>query len=246
MWGIAPMLSRKVLSVLLGLGCCFSVASSGKLWAQQGPASLGGQPPSAPSTTGLEMPLTLRQKLVAGKTEPGTHVQANLVVATLVNGKVIPRNAVLSGEVIESKAKTQSESARLSVRMDSAQWSNGSVPIRVYLTSWFFPMTFDTGPNLQYGPEQSAKRTWNGMGEYPDPRSPGYKPFPASADTGSSPSLDTPASVISKNRVAMKGVQSQRDTEGVVTLVADRSNIKLDKLTTYVFASSDLAVASAK
>jgi hypothetical protein len=238
------MFSPKVFSVLLGLSCCFSVASSNVLSGQQSPAAVGTQ--SAPPTAGLEMPIALRQKVVAGKTEPGTHVQANLVVATLVNGKVIPRNAVLSGEVVESKAKTQSEPARLSVRMDSVQWSNGTAPIRVYLTSWFYPVSFDAGPNLQYGPEQSAKRSWNGMGEYPDPHSPGYKPFPAGADTGSSPSPDTPASVISKNRVAMKGVQSQRDAEGVVTLVADKSNIKLDTLTTYLFATSDLAVATAK
>ena len=193
--------------------------------------------------------MILQEKIVAGKTQPGTRVQANLVVATLVNGKVIPKNALLSGEVVESRAKTSSEPSRLAVRLDSAHWKNGSASIQVYLTSLFFPVTLEAGPNLQYGPEQTPKRSWNGMGEYPSD-SPAYKPFPSSAETDKQPSAtspgNTPSSVISKRATAMKGVECRRDSGGVITLVGQRSNLKVDNLTTYIFASTDLAVPSAK
>jgi hypothetical protein len=252
------MFTPRAFSLLLGFGCCFTLSLS------LGQQSLGQQSPAVPAATqtpspsspapqasaagaaGLEFPIVLHQKIVAGKTQPGTHVDATLLVATLVSGKVIPKNAVLSGEVIESQAKTKSDPSRLSVRIDSAQWSNGSAALQIYLTPSFFPVTLDAGPNLQHGPEQSAKRTWNGMGQYPDPKDPGYKPFPAGADTGSSPTSDTPASVISKKREHMKDVESQRDSAGIVTLVSSHSNLKLDTLTTYVFASSDMAAGGAK
>jgi hypothetical protein len=226
------------LSVLLAFGCSFFA-----LWAQQNttPGTVQASSPVA----GLEMPVTLRQKIVAGKTPPGTRVQANLVTATLVNGNVIPRNAILSGEILESKAKTQADAARLSIRLDSAQWNKGSAAVQLYLTSWFYPVAVDAAPEL-HGPEQSAKGNWNGMGQYPDPRSPNYHPFPSNADTGSTPSSDAPASVISKQRVSMKDAECERDSAGLITLVGKRSNIKLDTLTTYVFATSNLAVAGGK
>jgi len=237
------MFTRILLYASLLLCCCPGVSRG-----QQTPAATQASSPanSPANALGQEFPVVLQHKVVAGKTSPGTHVQANLVVATLLNGKVIPRNAVLSGEVIESKAKTSSEPSRLSIRMDSAQWKNGSAPVQVYLTPRFYPVTLDAGPNLQYGPEQSAKRSWNGMGEYPSD-SPTYKPFPNATDTAKSPSSPTaPSPVVSQRPVNMKDVACQRDSAGVVTLVGNRSNIKLDNLTTYVFGSSDLAMAGAK
>jgi len=87
------------------------------------------------------------------------------------------------------------------------------------------------------------------MGQYPD-NSPGYKPFPSSADTDKDPSAtapgNIPSSVISKRATAMKDVECQRDSGGGVTLVGKRSNLKLDNLTTYIFASGSLATASSK
>jgi hypothetical protein len=38
----------------------------------------------------------------------------------------------------------------------------------------------------------------------------------------------------------MKNLESTRDSDGAVALTSKRSNIKLDKLTTYVLATSDL------
>jgi hypothetical protein len=41
----------------------------------------------------------------------------------------------------------------------------------------------------------------------------------------------------------MKNVESSRTSDGGVTLTSQRSNIKLDKSTTYVLATSDLQPA---
>jgi hypothetical protein len=90
----------------------------------------------------------MRQKVTAGKTTAGTKIQAKLAVATLVKGVVIPQDAILSGEVIESVAKSDSEPSRLSIRMESAQWKNGSVPINVYLTAWYYPILSPTARDL--------------------------------------------------------------------------------------------------
>src|ERR1700687_5445684 len=64
---------------------------------------------------GLEFPVVMRQKVEAGKTLVGTKIEAKLTVATLVNGVVIPEDAVLSGEVIESSAKTAADPSRLAI-----------------------------------------------------------------------------------------------------------------------------------
>jgi hypothetical protein len=192
---------------------------------------------------GQEFPVVLREKVVAGKTPVGTAVQSRLVLATLVSGKVIPRNAVFSGKIIESKAKTASEPARLSIHFDSAEWKNGSAKIHVYLTSWYYPMTLGPGPDLRYGPEQPARKTWSGLGEYPD-NSPGYKPFSDVGEAAAEPTgANHPLSMIAKRPMRMKNVECQRDSSGRITLVGNHSNIKLDKVTTYVLASSDRVVS---
>jgi len=204
-------------------------------------ATLLGQQSSLPSMFPMvrEFPVTLQQNLVAGKTPAGTKIQATLEVATLLNGTVIPRNAVLSGEVIESAAKTKTEPSRLAIRMDSLQWKNGSASVKVYLTTWYYPTTMKEGPDLRYGPEQTLKSTWNGMGQYPDPNSPVYKPFPSGAsDKNSSP--DTPSVATSNHRVQMKDVESRHNNDGAITLICKRSNLKVDKMTTYVLATGDL------
>lgn len=228
---------------------CISVWSVGCLLC------LGRQQPVAgagkPSTSASAMPVTqtfpviVRTKVVAGKTQVGAKVEAELVIATLVNGTVIPRDAVFSGEVIESQARTSSAPSRLSIRLDLAQWKTGSVPIRAYLTQWIYPVTLDAGPGL-HGPEQSAKKTWNGMGQYPDARAPDYKPFPASTDSQSGPSADTSSAVTSSRPVTMKDVESQSNNAGGITLVSSHSNLNLDKLTTYVFSTSESVSGRAK
>lgn len=211
-------------------------------------ATLLGQQSPSPSISSAvrEFPVILQQNVVAGKTAAGTKIQAKLEVPTLVNGTVLPRNAVFSGEVIESVAKTATAPSRLAMRMDSVQWKNGSASVKVYLTAWYYPQRNVMGQDLRYGPEQPASRTWNGMGQYPDPNSPAYKPFPSSTSDEGSAVPDTPSSATSKRRVLMKDVASTRKDDGVIAISCSHSNLKLDKLTTYVLATGDLLPAPAK
>ncbi|HET7890202.1 MAG TPA: hypothetical protein VFL34_01680 [Candidatus Sulfotelmatobacter sp.] len=182
-----------------------------------------------------ELPVILQQNVTAGKTAVGTKVQAKLSIATLLNGVVFPRNSILSGEVVESAAKTKSESSRIGIRMDSLTWKDKSAPVKLYLTSWYYPSISQSGQNLQYGPTEPPQRTWNGAGAYPDPNSPAYKPFPDGSDK--SPSVpDTPTSKTSDRRAPMKDVDVQRGGDGGIILVSRHSNIKLDHFTTYVLA----------
>jgi hypothetical protein len=207
-----------------------------------------GQQTTSPTAlpVGREFPVVMAQNVVAGKAPVGTKVQAKLVAATLVDGTVIPRNALLSGAVIESVAKTSGAPSELAIRMDSAKWKNGSATIKIYLIGWFYPSVTQSGQDLQYGPQQPANRTWNGEGQYPDPNSRIYKPFPSDSSDKNSSVPDTASSAMATHRVAMKDVESFRGNDGVITLVSKRSNIKLDKLTTYVLVPGDLLPTAAK
>ncbi len=203
---------------------------------------LGQQKPSAPVPSGVqEFPVIMRQSVTACKTPVGTEIQAKLVVGTLGVGTVFPRNAIFSGKVIESVAKTSTEPSRLAIRMDSVQWKDGSAAVKIYLTAWYYPTTMATGQDLQYGPQQSQVKTWNGEGAYPDPNSPVVKPFPGGDSNRSSDAVpNTTAAVTLRRRVLMKNVMSGRNDDGVVVIGSTRSDIKLDKLTTYVFAANEL------
>ena len=77
--------------------------------------------------------------MAAGKTPVGAKIKARLAVATLIDGKVIPRSAVFSGEVIDSAAKT-ADASRLAIRMDSVVWKKGSASLTAYLTAWYYPL----------------------------------------------------------------------------------------------------------
>jgi len=204
---------------------------------------LAQEKPPAPTSGIPEFPVVLQQTVTAGKTPVATKVLAKLQMATLVNGAVIPRNAVFHGEVIESVARTKTDPSRLTIRMDSAEWKNGSACVKLYLTSWYYPARDIGGQDLQYGPQQPAGRTWNGQGQYPDPNSKVYQPFPGgdSDNKGSVP--DTPASATSNHRVQMRDVLVLHNDDGAVEITSKRSNIKLDKVTTYVLAADDLLPA---
>lgn len=210
-----------------------SVFLSASLLAQQNQPSAG--------SSAQEFPVMLEQNVIAGKTPVGTKIEAKLSMATLVNGTVVPRNAVFSGEVTESMAKTKDAPSRVSVRMDSVAWKNGSAAVKLYMTAWFYPNMMDAGQELQYGPTKSPQGSWNGQGEYPsDAKS--YKPFP-DGQQKDQPVPDTPNSVTSKHRVLMKNVESAAASDGGVELVSKKSNIKLERYTTYVLAATDLAAA---
>jgi len=205
--------------------------------------TFGQEKPPAAAAAAQQFPVTLLQNVVAGKTPVGTKVEARLTVATLVAGTVIPRNAVFSGAVIQSAAKAGNEPSRLALHMDSVQWKNGSANVNLYLTQWFYPATAAAGQELQYGPTQPANRTWNGQGQYPDPNSKVYRPFPSDGSNQDSPVPDTPSSSTSNHPVQMKNVESARTNDGAIVISSHHSNIKLDKLTTYVLTPTDLTSA---
>jgi hypothetical protein len=214
------------------------------LWLSYSATLPSQQKPATPAPSGIqEFPVTLQQSVAAGKTPVGTKIQAKLVVATLVAGTVIPRNALFSGEVFESVAKSKTDPSRLAIRMDSVQWKGGSAAIKVYSTAWYYPARDAAGQDLQYGPQEPANRTWNGQGQYPDPNSRVYRPFPGSDPNQGNSVPDTPSATPSNHRVLMKDVETLSSNDGTISLVSKRTNIKLDKLTTYVLASSDLVSA---
>jgi hypothetical protein len=185
----------------------------------------------------------MQQNVAAGKTPVGTRIHAKLEVATLISGTVVPRNAVFSGEVIESAAKTATDPSRLAIRIDSVLWKKGSASVNAYLTAWYYPMMDAAGQDLQYGPTQPANRTWNGQGQYPDPNSKVYKPFPGSDSGNDASAPNTPSSTASNRRVLMKDVESTKNSDGVIAIVSKSNNVKLDKLTIYVLATGDLLPA---
>jgi len=183
-------------------------------------------PASSPSSAGsaLEFPVTMRQNVVAGKTPVGTKVEAKLTIATLVSGAVIPEGAVFSGEVVDSVAKTATESSRLAIRMDSVQWKKQSKTVKVFLTAWYYPILMGHDAEVNDPNDRSIMRTQPGD-NFPNPRMP--------------PDAFPPPRV-SESRVAMKDVESTREDDGTIALTSKKTNIKLDRTTTYVFASGDL------
>jgi hypothetical protein len=235
---------RVVLTVVLGCAALFGQQTPGQQMPRQ-------PTPAASSSSGaLEFPVIMRQNVAVGTTPVGTKVQAKLAVATLVDGVVVPRDAVLSGEVTESVAKSATDSSRLGIRMDSLQWKKGSAPIvlsltsKVYLTAWYYPVAAMTSQDLSDESPDDAPQSWkhrNRPPTFPDPNAPASQPFPGrgtDTDPGSLP--PSPSSSISNHRALMKNVESTRNSDGAVTLTSKSFNIKLDKLTTYVLATGDL------
>lgn len=222
------------------------------LAAVLGATVLLGQPtPAAPtSTSGIEFPVLMRQNVEAGKTPVGAKVQAKLTVATLANGVVIPRDAILSGEVTESVAKSATAPSRLAIRMDSAQWKNGSVPVVIglasmlYLTAWYYPVAMPTLKDLPDGlPDAShgGPQYRGGSAPYPDPNTQASPPLShGNTDKITALAPPVPSSTVLSHRVLIRNVESTRNGDGTVTLTSKRFNIKLDKTTTYVLAAGDL------
>ncbi len=187
-----------------------------------------------------EFPVTMRQKVVAGSTLVGTKVQAKLIAATLVDGVVVPKDAILSGQVTESIAKSDKTGSLLGIRMDSAEWKNGSTPLKAYLTAWTYPLRQGLpAQDLSYGPPEGPVRTWNGAGTYPDPNSPASHPFPGGTSDREPDYLpQAPSTGLSSHPVQMKDVELMRDGEGNLA-ISSTHTLKLDKGTIYVIATGD-------
>lgn len=216
------MISRTIAVVLASAG----------LFAQQKAAT---PTPSA----GIEFPVILQQKIVAGQTPIGTRAAAKLAVATLVNGVVIPEGAILSGEVTESEAKSATGPSRLAIRINSAKWKNGSASIKAYLTAWYYPAVMQNQDLSSGMPDAASSPTLRTGGAFPGARNPNSAPSPISdRDTGGRPPHLAPG--ISEHRVWMKKVESTCSGDGAITLTSQHSNLKFDKQTTYVFTGDCL------
>jgi hypothetical protein len=213
------------------------------MWAQEKPPV---KPAPSVSPDVLEFPVLMQQKVAAGSTPVGAKIQAKLAIATLVKRTVLPKDAVFSGEVTESVAKSGTAPSKLAIRMDSVQWKGGTMAVKVYLTAWVYPLRFpDAAGRGEYGAGNEVDRgtTAGGGG--------GASTIgePISGRDGSDPGSPFPLrpvpitpfpSLISDHRVLIKNVESTRDSEGAVVLSNKRSNLKLDKGTVYVLAAGDL------
>jgi|SRR5271165_214013 len=223
------MSTRSVVRGMAAAVVLCSVALSGQQKA--GPPSPSG---------GREFPVTMRQNVEAGKTPVGARVKAQLAIATLVDGTVIPSDATFTGEVVESAAKTATDPSRLAIRMDSVQWKKGSVALKVYLTAWYYPIRTAINDDLSDASVPSAGNKVRLPGAYPAPNSAPQSSPGRDPDKPPSALPEVTASRISDHRVLMKDVDSTSNQDGVVTLTSRRFNIKLDKTTTYVLAIGEL------
>jgi len=212
-------------------------------------AGFADEKPSAPNSSDLvEFPAILQQKITAGVTAVGTKVQAKLTIPTLVHGTVVPRDTILSGEITESVAKSAEAPSKLGIRMDTARWKDGSLPIKVYLTEWYYETKMSLGENADQdygGIHGSIGITMGGSSLPRSPTgggtiSPENDPpsIPTSPDPAPSPS--TTGSDPHTHRARMQHVESHRQEDGSFVIVSKKNGLKLDKNTTYVFASEDL------
>lgn len=225
-------------AILLGSVVLFGQAKAQKVPAAGASSVAATGTSAADACAGCELPITLRQSVEAGKAAVGTKVEARLMMATMVAGAVLPRGAVISGEVIESVAKSDKSPSRLAIRMDSAQWKNGGAKFKMYLTAWYYPPAPMAAPNISYVP-QGDRRNWGGTDptvDTTDPPNPAQR-MSRNQDTGMN--VDAPTSLISGKRVPMKNVTSASGADGSVALVSSRSNIKLNKVTTYILAVNE-------
>jgi len=226
-------------ALLLGSVVAFGQGKAQKVREAGAPSVTAPGTSDASNCAGCELPINLRQSVEAGKTAVGTKVEARLMMATMIKGTVLPRGAVISGKVVESVAKSHDSPSRLAIRMDSAEWKNGEAKFKMYLTASYYPPAPMAPPNISYVP-QGDRRNWGGTDptvDTTDPPNPAQR-LSRNQDTGVN--ADAPATVISGKRVSMKNVQSASGADGSVVLVSSRSNIKLNKVTTYILAVNEL------
>ncbi len=199
-------------------------------------ASIGQQAPAASSSHVLsEFPVILQQSVEAGKTPAGTKVQGKFAAATLFNGALIPKNAVASGVVVESESKRGNERARLAIRMNTVTWNGGWTPLGAYLMPLYYPTTEQALPNPPTESPDPDSRTMNGPGQSSSPMS---RPSPGNgseASRGAIPNIP----IISDHPVRMRDVTLAPTSDGGIALVSEHANIKLYKLTTYIFAADE-------
>jgi len=173
--------------------------------------SIGQQTPPASSSPVLhEFPVILQQNVETGKTPVGTKLQAKLAAATLFNGTVIPKNAVVIGLVLQSEAKSAKNQARLEIRMDKVTWNGGWTPLGAYLMPLFYPTTGQAVPNLPHEAPDPDSKTLNGAGQSGSPMN---RPFPSDGSDASQSAIPE-IPTISNRPVRMGNVALEAATDG--------------------------------
>ncbi len=191
-------------------------------------ASVVAQPAARPAThSALEFPLELRHKIVAGETPVGAAVQGRLVIATLVHGVVIPEGALFAGKVEESAARDGGKPSRLRVHITSSKWRGGSEPVDLYLTNVFYP------------------RHRGRQGDPNEPSSEGARRRASIAEIlqngGVVPLPDAePLSIGHRyeRRATIENVKLDRGEQGMISITAEKFNLRLDSGTVYCFEAS--------
>jgi hypothetical protein len=217
------MFIRRMVAQALILSLWFAASL-----AQQTPAPL-------PHFALREFRLTLQQSIESGKTKIGTKVQAKLAADTLFDGALIPKNAVASGVVVESESKRGKNRARLAIRMNTLSWNGGWAPLGAYLMPLYYPTTWQAAPNPPDGSPDPDSRTMNGAGQSGSPMNRQFPGNGSEASQGAIPDIPT----TSNHPVRMRDVALAPTSDGGIALVSEHANIKLYKLTTYVFAADE-------
>jgi hypothetical protein len=222
---------------------------------------LAEQPRPAPAAQpSVEFPASLQMKVVAGSTPAGTEVRAKLTMATLMDGVVIPQDAVISGHVEQSVAKTTEAPSILKIKFESARWKKGSAPVTLYLAGCYYPFEFQTPTNnpggmhgevgiTMGGAADSASRTNGGMsnGGIPNGGIPsGGIPSGGMSggmdagrhDTYPDPRPSATVSEISKHWVRLENVDTIVTPDGSLQITSHQRNLKLEKGTVYLLRNS--------
>jgi len=138
--------------------------------------------------------------------------------------------------VIESTSKSAKEPAKLAIRMETAEWKGGSISITAYLLPLYYPATTQSVPNFGDAPRESGANMPDGAGQHSGSESPmQHQSFPTDGSQSAIPEVST----TSNRPVPIKNATLALADEGGAALVSEHSNIKLFKLTTYVFAARE-------
>ena len=176
--------------------------------------------------------MVLQQSVEAGKTPAGTQVQGKLAAATQFYGELIPKNAVASGVVVESESKKGKDRARLAIRMNTVSWDGGWAHLNAYLMPLYYPAPGQAVPNLPIESPDPDSRTLNGPNQ--SSQSPMSRPF-----SGGGSEAIPDVAILSSRPVRMKNVVLEPTSKGGIALVSEHANIRLSKMTTYVFAAEE-------
>jgi len=216
------------------------LGASAFLIAQQPPAP--GPAPASPTSARLELPVVLRQKVIAGVTPVGTVIEARLQIATLVNGEVIPEGAILSGRVEQSTRKNGDTPSRLKLKFDSAHWKKGSASLQVYFTGCYYPLVpvNEIDHSTPVGGRGSITLPGDAAdSQYPSP--PGVL-GPGQLPRGPGPEVPEPdVTRISSHWVRPEGINPVAQVDGSIVVISSAHNLKLDKFTTYLLTDGPLA-----